>query len=84
LLTEYVLFTLFILVTLLHNAVRKFGTFFYAPPGIMCARNIKPAVCRMGFFMDWYPYAPKRFELAMASRRAALSGNTSSIASFSS
>jgi len=27
LLTEHVLFALFILITLLHNAVRKFGTF---------------------------------------------------------
>jgi len=33
LLTEYVLFTSFILIALLHNAVRKFGTFF-ASPGI--------------------------------------------------
>jgi len=32
LLTEYVLFTLFILITLLHNAVRKFGTFFIRHP----------------------------------------------------
>jgi len=33
LLTDYVLFTSFILITLLHNAVQKFGMFL-APPGI--------------------------------------------------
>jgi len=32
LLTEYVLFTSFILITILHNAVRKFGTFLMRHP----------------------------------------------------
>ena len=39
LLSEYVLFSSFVLITLLHNAMRKFGTFF-APPGIYITERL--------------------------------------------
>jgi len=39
-LTEYVLFTSFILITLLHNAVRKFGTFLLRHP-VICIKRLR-------------------------------------------
>jgi len=41
LLTEYVLFTLFILITLLHNDMRKFGTFFMRHPVLLWWADIQ-------------------------------------------
>ena len=57
LLTEYVLFTSFILITLLRNAVRKFGMFLAAPGSITryqnCTGDVTNLVLLFLFLMCW-------------------------------